>query len=139
MSEADTPKSSPFSDNDYDAIDELIAFEDHPDESDDIDELLASLEPSPSTSENDDHESFQLNSLSEDPLAATEESAAPDQLQERNHQLLRRNAELQRALATAQAELEQQQFRLRQAEDLNAQQNDEINAASEQNLSLSQE
>ncbi|AFZ42619.1 hypothetical protein PCC7418_0385 [Halothece sp. PCC 7418] len=139
MSEADTPKSSPFSDNDYDAIEELIASEDN-DESDELDELLASLEPSPSTEENNDNESSLDESLFwEADTEATEETPVVTQLQERNHQLLRRNAELQRALETAQTELEQQQFRLRQAEDLNAQQNDEINAASEQNLSLSQE
>lgn len=138
MSEADTPKSSPSSGNDYDAIDELIAFADQTDESESLDELIASLDDS--TSQTNDSDS-NLDDLlfNQEPVQATDDAGLPDQPQQGNQELLHRNAELQKALAVAQAELEQQQLRLRQAEDLNAQQNDEINAASEQNLSLSQE
>lgn len=134
MSEADTPKSSPNSGNDYDAIDELMAFENNTDPGESLDELIASLE-----ADGDRESSFNDFSWLEEETETTAHPLAGNEPQEGNHSLLRRNAELQQALESTQAELEQQQFRLRQAEELNAQQNDEINAASEQNLSLSQE
>jgi len=141
MSEADTPKPSPSSGNEYDSIDELITFEDDTDESDSLDEVIAALEHSTSTAETNDRDScLGDRRFREEPIPATANTAlSHQQLQEQNHQLLLRTAELKSALANAQAELEEQQLRLREAEDLNAQQNDEINAASEQNLSLSQE
>ena len=118
MSEADTPK---FSDSSLDDHDSFLV-------DDSIDELLSSLDDSPP--ENNETE---INPHASSP----EEETEP--LQEQNHQLLHRNAQLQRELEATQAQLEQQQWRLKQAEDLNAQQNDELNAAYEQNLSLSQE
>ena len=141
MSEANTPKSSANSGNDSDAIDELMAFENDTDPSESLDELIASLDATETLSEVDDESESGFDDLSwlEAESETTAQPLAGNELQERNHQILRRNAELHQALESTQAELEQQQFRLRQAEELNAQQNDEINAASEQNLSLSQE
>lgn len=133
MSEANTPKPEPSSPDGNDS-----SFLDEP-----IDELIASLEESPPSSQNTESEvEGKASWLQKEPTLAKPETQSEqftDQLYEQNHQLLYRNAQLQKALETAQNQLDQQQLRLRQAEDLNVQQNDELNAAYDQNLSLSQD
>jgi hypothetical protein len=129
MSEADTPQSpnSSFHRNDDCSV------------NDPLDELIAALDESEASEEASETESNSDPSFFEYQTEEKQGEALSHQLQKQNHELLNRSAQLQQELETTQAQLEQHQFRLRQAEDLNAQQNDELNAAYEQNLSLSQE
>lgn len=130
MSEADTSQSpnSSFDRNDNFSVND-----------DPLDELISALDEADSSSIPSQTDVNSDEPLFENEVQENQQTELVNQLQERNHELLHHNAHLQKELETTQAQLEQHQFRLCQAEDLNAQQNDELNAAYEQNLSLSQE
>lgn len=133
MSEADTPNSSFQGNNDSFINDPIYQWY-----SPRNDESVCSPDDDNNNEANPSLEEL-LWTKTEESEEDTQKAELINELYQRNNQLLHRNAQLQKSLETAQAELEQQQWRLRQAEDLNTQHNDELNAAYEQNLSLSQE